>query len=118
MEGNLKQSRVHDGSQSTCPESSIHTDQSQTSFWGILCRTCNELVAFDVCPYASFGPKAASMKPGTIRCSQDHGHIYFPRDFGFISSVVRISDETMRQNRAVYAEINPTYPASSRRSYT
>jgi hypothetical protein len=118
MEGNTRQTRGYDGGQSTCIESSIHTDQSQTSFWGVLCRTCNDLVAFDICPYASFGAGAAGMRAGTIRCSQGHSHIYFPRDFGFVFSVIRISDETMRKNRAVYADVNPTYPASSRRSYT
>jgi hypothetical protein len=118
MEGNAIQRRAYDGGQPTYRESSIHTDQSQTSFWGVSCRTCHELVAFDICPYASFGSGAAGMKPGTIRCSQDHTHIYFPRDFGFISSAVRISDETMWKNRAGYVDINPTSPTSSRYSYT
>ena len=118
MEGNTNQTRAYDGGQSTCSESLIHADQSQTTYWGVLCRTCHELVAFDVCPYISFGSGAASMKPGTIRCSQDHTHIYFPRDFGFIPSIVPVCDETMRENRATYAAINLTKPVSSYRNYT
>jgi hypothetical protein len=118
MEGNTNQTRANDGGQSTCNENAICSDQSQMIYWGVLCRTCHELVAFDVCPYISFGSGAASMKPGTIRCSQDHTHIYFPRDFGFIPSATRIDDETMRENRVAYAAINLTKPVSSYRSYT
>jgi hypothetical protein len=79
---------------------------AETTYWGVKCRTCQELVAFDVCPYLSFGVDAASMKPGAIRCSQDHNHIYFPRDFQFISSALVISDERMRANRETYRAIN------------
>jgi hypothetical protein len=116
MEGNTNQRRAYDGGQPTYREPLI--DQSQTTYWGVLCRTCHELVAFDVCPYISFGPGAASMRPGTIRCSQGHRHIYFPRDFAFIPSAVLIADETMRENRATYAAINPMCRTSSRLSYS
>jgi hypothetical protein len=57
------------------------------------------------------------MKPGMIRCSQDHTHIYFPRDFGFIPSAIPIRDETMRENRTAYAAINLKKPVSSYRNY-
>jgi hypothetical protein len=67
-------------------------------------------VAFDVAPYVSFGPKAASVKPGAVRCAQGHNHIYFPRDFGFFSFAVAISDDVMRENREVYRSINSVGP--------
>jgi hypothetical protein len=46
------------------------------------------------------------MKPGAIRCSQGHNHIYFPRDFGFRASPVAIAEAAMRENRDVYRAIN------------
>jgi len=116
MVGDTNQTHAYDGGQPTCSEATI--DQSKTTYWGVPCRTCHELVAFDVCPYMSFGSGAASMKPGTILCSQGHNHIYFPRDFAFIPSAVLIADETMQENRAAYAAINPICMPSSRRSYT
>jgi hypothetical protein len=79
----------------------------QKTYCGILCRTCRELVAFDTCPYVSFGSGAASMKPGTIRCDRGHTHIYFPRDFCFYPSVDPIGDTTMERNREAYRAINP-----------
>jgi hypothetical protein len=85
--------------------------EPETTYWGVTCRTCHELVAFDVCPYLSFGDGAASMKPGAIRCSQDHNHIYFPRDFQFISIAVAISEEVMRVNRETYRAINSSSPS-------
>ena len=115
MEGNINQTRAYDGGQPTCSEALI--DQNRTTYWGVLCRSCHELVAFDVCPYTSFGPRAAGMRPGTVRCGQGHNHIYFPRDFEFIPSAVPIADGTMRENREAYAAVNPTSPASSRLSY-
>jgi hypothetical protein len=83
----------------------------EKTYWGVKCRTCQELVAFDVCPYLSFGAGAASMKPGAICCSQAHNHIYFPRDFQFILSTVAISDEGMRVNRETYRAINSVLPS-------
>jgi hypothetical protein len=71
------------------------------------------MVAFDVCPYESFGPGAASMKPGAIRCSQGHNHIYFPRDFGFRASAIPVAEAAMRENRDAYRAINsPGTPSS------
>ena len=71
----------------------------QRTYWGNLCRTCRKLIAFDTCSYISFGPRAASMKPGAIRCNQGHNHIYYPRDFCFYPSAVPISEATMEANR-------------------
>lgn len=82
----------------------------ERTYWGIQCRSCRELVAFDVCPYLSFGPDAASMKPGAIRCTQNHNHIYyFPHDFRFIHSPMPIPDTVMQQNREVYRAVNPSW---------
>jgi hypothetical protein len=78
----------------------------QRTYWGIQCRTCRELIAFDGCPYVSFGPRAASLKPGAICCNQGHNHIYFPRDFCFYPSQTLITEATMKGNRTIYAEIN------------
>ena len=81
---------------------------SETTYWGVLCRTCQELVAFDRSPFPSFGPRAASLTPGAIRCSQGHNHIYFPHDFQFHQWHLRVGDAVMEQNRAAYAAINPS----------
>jgi hypothetical protein len=77
---------------------------SEHTYWGILCRTCRELVAFDTCPYPSLG--GASAKPGAVRCDLGHNHIYFPRDFHFYPSKTPIAEMTMEANRAVYGAIN------------
>jgi hypothetical protein len=79
----------------------------ETTYWGIHCRTCREIVAFDSCPYATFGPYAAHMHPGAICCGSGHNHIYFPRDFQFIVSAVLIAPAVMLQNREAYRAINP-----------
>jgi hypothetical protein len=79
---------------------------SESNYWGVVCKTCKGLVAFDVAPFASFGLQAFSMQPGAICCGQGHTHIYFPRDFGFSCSVVSIRDAVMRGNRDVYRTIN------------
>lgn len=84
--------------------------KNDTTYWGILCRTCRELVAFDRCPYLSFGPGAASMRPGAILCGQRHNHVYFPNDFQFLPSAIPIADEVMERNREVYRTVNPTPP--------
>jgi hypothetical protein len=47
------------------------------------------------------------MRPGAIRCTQGHNHIYFPRDFRFLSSAVCIPDADMQQNRDTYKAVNP-----------
>jgi hypothetical protein len=118
MDGKTIQTRANDGGQSDCSETLDHLGRSQTTFWGVLCRTCRELIAFDICPYTSFGPGAASMKPGSIRCGLGHNHIYYPRDFGFLSSVVLIPDATMGENRAAFAAVNPSGFVSLNRSDT
>jgi len=100
MEDNTKQRRANDG-KSTAPE--LHSGgPDQKTYWGIHCRTCRELVALDICPYLSFGPGAAGMKPGAIRCARGHNHIYFPRDFGFIDVAVQVTEAIMRENREAY----------------
>jgi hypothetical protein len=78
----------------------------QRTYWGILCRTCGDLVAFDTGPFVSFVCGTASRKPGAIRCDQGHTHIYFPGDFRYYPSVAPIADKTMEENRAVYRAIN------------
>jgi hypothetical protein len=117
MEGNTKQTRAYEGVQPIPSGVRIELAPglTETTYWGILCRTCRELVAFDICPYVSFGPGAANMRPGAIRCCHDHNHIYFPRDFGFFPSVVRITDAAMHKNRETFRAINPSSPVSSNR---
>jgi hypothetical protein len=108
MEGDTKHTRVFDGVQPASAEvrSEMNERNKETPYWGVLCRTCRELVAFDTCPYMSFGPEAASMKPGAIRCGQGHNHIYFPRDFQFCASAAPIPDAVMGENRELYRAIN------------
>jgi hypothetical protein len=81
-----------------------------TTYWGVSCRGCSEVVAFDVAPYTSFGPRAASTRPGAIRCSLGHSYVYFPGDFQFLASSVAISDEVMRKNRDAFQADNPARP--------
>ena len=118
MEGNTKQTRAFDCVPPTSSEVRIEMDRSdsETTYWGVLCRTCQKLVAFDICPYVSFGDGAAGMKPGAIRCGRDHNHIYFPRDFRFVPSIVPITEAAMQQNRETYRAINPLLRASAPRS--
>jgi hypothetical protein len=47
------------------------------AYWGILCRTCTELVAFHTRPPLDSEPGAEGSMAGTIRCTKDHSHIYF-----------------------------------------
>jgi hypothetical protein len=110
MEGTTKQTRAYESVPPTCSEVRTETglSDSETIYWGILCRTCRDVVAFDICPYVSFGPGAASMKPDAIRCGHGHNHIYFPRDFQFVPSAVPIPDATMQENREAYRAINPS----------
>jgi hypothetical protein len=107
--GNTKQTRAFDGAPPTSDGvgTEEHRRDNETTYWGILCRKCLDPVAFDVCPYPSFGPGAANVKPSAIRCGQGHNHIYFPRDFRFLPSAVPIADSVMQQNRDAYRAINP-----------
>jgi hypothetical protein len=109
MEGNTKQTRAREDNRLASTGLRIEMDRhkSAPTYWGILCRTCRDLVAFDISPYVSFGPDAASMNPGAIRCDRGHNHIYFPRDFGFVSVAVPISDAVMLENREAYRAVNP-----------
>ena len=106
MDGNTKQTRAWEGVQPRSGGARIEANQNTdwTTYWGILCRTCLELTAFDTCPL--------SMKPGAIRCSQGHNHIYFPRDFRFFPSAVPVTDEVMQKNREAFMAINSS-PSSS-----
>ena len=79
---------------------------SETTYWGVLCRTCARPIAFDTRPFHQSGLGAANTKPGAIRCFLGHNHIYFPRDFHFFPSTAVITDVTMQENRAVYGAIN------------
>jgi hypothetical protein len=85
----------------------------ETTYWGILCRTCSEPVAFDIRPCQMCGPGAANVRPGAIRCVHGHNHIYFPRDFRLFPSAVPITDATMQENRAAYRAMNPSPESSS-----
>src|SRR5579862_7053874 len=38
------------------------------AYWGILCRTCVELVAFSDHPIQNSGPGVENSRPGAIRC--------------------------------------------------
>jgi len=113
MEGNTKQMRAPEYIRPTFSEVQIETDRStrETAYWGILCRTCRDLVAFDTCPYASFGPRASSMRPGAIRCARGHNHIYFPRDFRFVYSEALVPEPSMHANREAYRAITPVAAA-------
>jgi len=82
-------------------------------YGGVLCKSCGGLVAFDIAPYVSFGPKAASVRPGAIRCGHGHNHTYFPRDFQFCASAVPIPEAAMRENREVFRAINSLGQRSS-----
>jgi hypothetical protein len=105
MKPNEMETRASEDPESTRAGARTETDEGAL-YWGVLCRRCRELVAFDTRPYLSFGPGAASMKPGAIRCSQGHNHIYFPQDFGFRASAVPIADAAMRHNRELYGAVN------------
>jgi hypothetical protein len=113
MKGNTKQAHAYDRVQPTLSRVRIDPSDTELIYWGILCRTCQELVAFDIRPYVSFGAGAAGMKPGAIRCGHDHNHIYFPRDFHFCASAVVIANTVMQDNRDAYGAINPSSPGST-----
>jgi hypothetical protein len=108
MDGITKQASGIEGLSPTSAgvRTEVNRSVQETTYWGVLCRTCQGLVAFDMAPYISFGPKATSMRPGAIRCERGHNHIYFPRDFRFVSFAVAISDAVMRENRDLYRAIN------------
>ncbi len=75
-------------------------------YWGVLCRTCNEAIAFDTLPCHKNGLGAINLRPGAISCAFGHTHIYFPRDFRFFASDGPITGETMSDNRSAYHAIN------------
>ena len=77
-------------------------------YWGILCRTCSEPVAFGNRLHHESGLGSANVRPGAIRCAYGHNHIYFPRDFRFVPSGVPITETTMQENRQAYLAINPS----------
>jgi hypothetical protein len=83
----------------------------EPTYWGVLCRSCIELVAFNTYPYLTFGSRAASMHPGTIRCAHGHVHIYFPRDFQFFFSDIPVADAVMQGNREAYRATNSSLQA-------
>jgi hypothetical protein len=78
-----------------------------TEYWGVVCRTCGERIAFDACPYNKPALGFASVKAGAVCCIHGHIHIYFPRDFHFFSSATPIMDATLQENRTAYEAINP-----------
>ena len=115
MENIPNQTRAFEGVSPTSAGVRIETKQrcGETTYWGVLCRTCQGLVAFDVAPYVTFGPKELSLRPGAIRCGLGHNHIYFPRDFQFVSSALSIGEAAMRENRILYRAINSSGQPSS-----
>jgi hypothetical protein len=82
----------------------------QPTYWGVLCRSCAELVAFDNSPYLSF--EAANMHPGAIRCTHGHNHLYLPRDFQFFFSDDPIGNAVMQKNRETYKATNAAQVAA------
>jgi hypothetical protein len=120
MDGNTKQTRADEGNQPASSEVPIETNRSgnEKIYWGILCRTCRELVAYDIRPYVSFGPGAASMRPGAVRCGHGHTHIYFPRDFQFFASESPIEEAVMLENREAYNATNPASQDACNRPVT
>jgi hypothetical protein len=86
----------------------------QTAYWGVVCRTCQERVAFDAPPYLALGPGAPNASPGAIACARGHEHVYFPADFSFFTSRVHIGDAVMEANRAAYGASN-RWPEHSER---
>ena len=92
---------------------SLPGTKSDPAYWGVLCRTCAELVAFGTIPAQNSGPGADGSNPGTIRCNQGHTHIYFPRDFRLYPSAVTIADVTMQESVRVYRAVNPSWRSTS-----
>ena len=84
-----------------------------TTYWGVLCRTCEKLIAFDARPFNKSGLGSAHKTPGAICCPLGHNHIYFPRDFRFFPSDTPITDATMQENRAAYEGVNPSSKLAS-----
>jgi hypothetical protein len=89
----------------------MHEEQgnlgAETAYWGVPCRTCKELVLFDTYPCNTFGITTATRRPGAIRCTMGHNHIYFPHDFRYWPSAIAIDEATMEHNRTEYLAINP-----------
>jgi hypothetical protein len=85
----------------------------QVTYWGILCRSCLQPVAFETSSNQGFVFGSANTRPGAIRCAEGHNHIYFPRDFRFTPSAVAITEATMRANREAYKATNPSPSHSS-----
>ena len=92
---------------------SLPDTKPDPTYWGVLCRTCAELVAFGTVPAQKPGPGFENSPAGSIRCSKNHNRIYFPRDFRLYPSTVVIAEETMQENLAVYKAINPSWESSS-----
>jgi len=82
------------------------------TYWGVLCRTCSDPVAFDISPHPSFGPGNPNAKAGAIRCRHGHNHIYFPGDFRMLCSVDPISGAVMHENREAYKAVNSSFQTS------
>jgi hypothetical protein len=81
---------------------------NEAKYWGILCRSCSEPVAFDIQPGRTFELGTAKLRPGAIRCAHGHNYIYFPSDFRFFTSSAPIAEATMQENREAYSAINPS----------
>jgi len=80
---------------------------TEPTYWGVPCRTCKELMLFDTYPCPTFGIATTTRRPGAIRCTKSHNHIYFPHDFRFWPSAAAVDEATMERNRRDYLAINP-----------
>jgi hypothetical protein len=117
MDGNTQQTHAGEGVPPSLGGVPVEMNQSNNgaTYWGILCRTCRGLTAFDTRLCVSVGPGAPSMKPCAIRCGLGHNHIYFPRDFRFRPSAVPITDAVIQKNCEAFRATNPPSPDSSSR---
>jgi hypothetical protein len=93
-------------------QGAMNLSGGKTTYWGVLCRSCAELYAFDISPFRSFGAGAASMNSGAIRCAHGHVHIYFPRDYQFFFSDIPLTDAALQANREAYSAANPSVQVS------
>jgi len=115
MESDIKQMREFEGVEANSCTARIELNlrDDETTYWGVLCRTCSEPIAFDINPHPSFGPGSSNVKAGAIRCGRGHNHIYFPRDFRILSSALPICGVVMLENREAYKAINSSYQNSN-----
>ena len=86
---------------------------SERIYWGVMCKTCSEPVAFGCPDQQECEMESICAKPGAIRCAKGHNHIYFPRDFKFFASAIEIPEAVTRANREAHKAVNPAPPPPS-----